>query len=197
MELHNIGFATTVFNVAITKGRELIGTREVDISNLPPASLYYLMAYGLKQSLNDAHASAKDLTEALASVDKRLQKILDGTMGERATREALDPIEAEAIKLASDKVRQAMRAKGIKPADHKEKVAELAAQLVEKDPAFREEARRRIENAKEIDVLGMLDFADLGADNATEEDSGEEEEGEEGDGDNANPDAPEEETANA
>lgn len=94
----------TTYNIAL--GSKVPGgiTVELDMSNT--AAVAYLIEYGIKQSLNDAIAAVKvtdadysaDATKAI--VEKKWAAILSGTVRQAGTREASDPIGAEAKKLA-------------------------------------------------------------------------------------------------
>lgn len=69
---------------------------DVDFNKLPQASQDYIIAYGLTQCLNDAHASidASDTDAVTVKVSDRLQRLIDGnppSMGSRA-----DELTAEA-----------------------------------------------------------------------------------------------------
>lgn len=62
----------------------------IDWETLPESSKEYLILNGIRQSLADSYAGAKP-EEALGLMEKRLQKILDGTMGQRES----DPLQRE------------------------------------------------------------------------------------------------------
>lgn len=69
---------------------------DVDFNKLPKVSQDYIIAYGLTQCLNDAHASidGSDIDAVTAKVSDRLQRLIDGnppSMGSRA-----DELTAEA-----------------------------------------------------------------------------------------------------
>ena len=56
-----------------------------------------------------------------------------------------DPVEREAMKLAREKVRQALQKKGVKPADvGAEKITELARGVIEKYPQYMEIAKANV-----------------------------------------------------
>lgn len=75
-------------------------SHEIDFAALPEASRDFIVAYGLKQLLNDAHVSEKEVDAKRALIDKKLAKLRDGTLGIREAREATDPVYAEAIRMA-------------------------------------------------------------------------------------------------
>lgn len=69
------------------------------------------------------------------------------------TRTPSDPVEREAQRIARDKVKAALNAKSIKlDSVPKEKMAEYIKQVLEKYPAIREEAKRRVDTAASVAV---------------------------------------------
>jgi hypothetical protein len=58
-------------------------------------------------------------------------------------RAPADPVAREALRLALDKLSAKLRADGKKPSDYKN-LKDVAAQLVEKNPAFMEQAKENI-----------------------------------------------------
>ena len=62
-----------------------------------------------------------------------------------------DPVEAEAMSIAKDKVKAAIKAKGGSPKDYSAaEISELASQVLEKYPAIREIAARNVAANAEI-----------------------------------------------
>lgn len=131
----------------------------INPADLPAHVVDHVWAYGLRQILNDAAASAKTKDEALGMAQKRYDNLLAGTLRAATGRES-DPVRAEAIRIASDKVKKALVAKGHKLADVKaSQIRELAIGLVAKDPAITETAKANVEAAKALvidadDILG-------------------------------------------
>ena len=72
-------------------------------------------------------------------------------------RAPADPVEREALNLAKEAIRQALKAKG-KKADA-EVVADLAAKLLDKNPQYREVAKQRVEAAKAVTTVNLADLA--------------------------------------
>lgn len=114
-------FAPSVKKVATPKGRAIEfafddATGGVTLAGtaLGAASIGYLVAYGAKQSLADSYASAKDQAEFDAFLDKRLAKILAGTMSIREAGTPSDPFESEVIKLAKARLSAIAAKKGAK-----------------------------------------------------------------------------------
>ncbi len=141
--------------VALPKAKQSVA---VDVKAMPQAALDHVFAYGLRQILNDAMASAKTPEEAKAFADKRLANLMSGTLRASPTRTG-DPIEDEARRIARQKIETAIRAAGKKVKDFdaewfKGRVAELLA----KDPAIREAAKVAVEAS-----AGLAIDIDLGA----------------------------------
>jgi hypothetical protein len=131
----------------------------VDPAQLPDHVRDHVWAYGLRQILNDAAASAKNADEAKGMADKRFANLLAGTLRASSGRES-DPVKAEALRLATAKVHTALRAKGHKIADVKPaQIRELALGLIAKDESYMTTAKANVEAAKAItvdadDILG-------------------------------------------
>jgi len=74
----------------------------------------------------------------------------------RAPKPALDPVAKEAHKIAKDIIMAKVREKNISTKDWPEgKMDDLITSLLEKNPAIREEAQRRIDNAKAAASLAL------------------------------------------
>lgn len=72
------------------------------------------------------------------------------------TRAPADPVEREAIRIATAKVKELLRAKEIKISEvPKEQLDGLVAQALEKLPAIREQARQTVEANKSISLEGL------------------------------------------
>ena len=78
-------------------------TYYVDFESLPEISRAHVIAYGLRQIINDACASAKTPDEARGLCDKRVDGLLSGVLRASPVR-AGDPIRARALELASDAI---------------------------------------------------------------------------------------------
>lgn len=87
----------TEFTVAV---RATNDSHVIDFDRLPATSRDFIIAYGLKQLLNDAHVSEKDVGAKRGLIEKKLDKLWNGTLGIREAREATDPVYAEAIRMA-------------------------------------------------------------------------------------------------
>jgi hypothetical protein len=113
-----------VFN--ILEGR----TETIDFAALPIASQEFVVNYGLKQLLADSHVSGKTLEEKEGLLDKKLDKLFEGTLAIRSSgpRDG-DPVAKELTKLATAKVHAHIKTKlKLKVADvDKEDMAALMA----------------------------------------------------------------------
>lgn len=154
--------------IGVTVNREVIKTLEIDVSRFNAETVSYLFMYGLRQCLNDAKAGEKS-DNAVAMVEKRLERLYAGTMTERASGGAsapVDPVARIARGIAEKVIKSAMMAKGIKPASvDKETMAKLVAQHAASEHVM-SEARRQHEASIAIksggDVLAGMDLASLG-----------------------------------
>lgn len=75
----------------------------IDFAKMPEASLNHVFAYGIRQILNDAMASAKTDAEREAGAAKRLDNLMNGTLRASPIREG-NPVRARAMELAIAKV---------------------------------------------------------------------------------------------
>lgn len=123
-------------------------TIEIDFEKLPAASIAYLLNYGAKQSLSDAFAGAKDADEFQAKLGQRLDALLAGTMGVNRASPIRDPFEAECMKIARERIEEALRTRNVKV--DKEKKAALVAEYRKSQAAKIEaEAKRRLASKKD------------------------------------------------
>jgi hypothetical protein len=77
-------------------------TIEVDRAKFTPEVAEHIFMYGLRQILNDAHASEKDGAAKTALSEKRLAKLYEGQInrGGNGAKASADPVEKEATRLA-------------------------------------------------------------------------------------------------
>jgi hypothetical protein len=103
---HESGFARTITTT--------------DIEAILAKSQDYVVAYGIKQSLADSFAGAKNYAEknklsvedAVGVLfDKRLRKLLEGTMDIREVTRSTDPVKTETRRLANETIDGWVRAK--------------------------------------------------------------------------------------
>lgn len=155
-----IQIETVATNVSLMKiGKAL----DVDIAKLPQVSLSHIFDYGLRQILNDAMASAKTESEALASANKRLDNLLAGTLRASAIRQG-DPIKRRAAELAEASVRKNQKfqawlaANKLKSADKDAKAmiaSQVAKAIAPEGNAFVKQATLDVEAAKGIGEIEL------------------------------------------
>ena len=110
----------------------------VGFFDLPLESQHAIIHYGAQRFINDKLGGA-DLgqEEAAEKFDEILAQLRKGWIDRRGTGgggASVDPIQRKMAELARDRIRAALKAKGIKMKDvPKEKMAELIAGMVEKD----------------------------------------------------------------
>lgn len=151
--------------VELPKAQSRIGVDPVD---WPQHTLDHIFAYGLRQILNDAMASAKSADEAYGMAQKRLDNLIAGTLRAAPNRTG-DPVARRAKELAEAAIRvnAAFTAwlgkNGLKPSskEAKAKLAALVADAVAKPGnKFVEQAKIDVAKAKEL-VVDDLDLGDL------------------------------------
>lgn len=104
----------------------------------------------------ETRAEALEYVDTVALQQEFLKYVQNYEFGVRrggggAAAEPADPVEREALKLASDKVKAAIKAKGLNLKDvGAAKIRELAEQAVANNPAIKEHAARIVEMKKEI-----------------------------------------------
>lgn len=123
---------------------DLVAAAHITINGvtLPESSVRAVLNHGL-QILQDAYAGSKSRNEAVGDFGKKLDKLLDGTLGARES--SVDPVMTEALSIADGRVRAAMKAKGLKIGDYKPAVIrDIAKKLLDKDASIMETARANV-----------------------------------------------------
>jgi hypothetical protein len=148
--------------VNVGKGIEL----SIDHTALPETALNHAIMIGLRNILMDSHASITtdeypnaDEREAAARamVDKKLDALMRGEVRVQSTREG-DPVRAEAMRMATDIIKSALRKAGRKIADVDAKaLREKAAALV--TPELLAKAKARVDETR---AESAVDLSDLG-----------------------------------
>lgn len=88
-----------------------------------------------------------------AEFDKYAQSYTFAVGGGGGPRTPVDPVMREAIRIGTDKVKNALSAKNIKISSvSKERMAELVNQVIEKYPEIKAEAERRVQAAGAISL---------------------------------------------
>lgn len=73
----------------------------IDYDALPQQSKDFVINYGLKQLLADSHVAGKTPDEKAGLLDKKLDKLLEGTLDIRTSTRGGDPVARELTKLAT------------------------------------------------------------------------------------------------
>lgn len=139
--------------VNIGKGLEL----DVNVESIPANAMAHVVYIGLRNILMDAHASvttdeADYVEKARAASEKKLAALMAGEVRVVSSREG-DPVKAEAVRIASGIVKNAIRKKGGKLADYDAKaIRDAAVKLVETTPAILEQARANVEANKALAI---------------------------------------------
>lgn len=157
------------FNIDINK---INSNQEVDFDKLPDNAQRFIIEYGLRQILNDAHSQCivknyDDMEELKSDVESAIKAKLGALQsGEittrRATHKPADPIEAEAIKIAREAVKAKLAANDMTlKSVGSENVNKLVDQYLDKyGDATRKEAKKRVEAMNKADDID-LDLSDL------------------------------------
>lgn len=142
-------------------------THSVRVADLPQLSLNHIFAYGLRQILNDAMASAESESEAQGMVQKRLDNLLAGTLRASPVREG-DPVRKRALELATQAVIaseafiKACQKAGVRTT-HKDAVAKAKAKAAEviavEGNRFTAQAEIDVASAKAIGTVDLGDFS--------------------------------------
>lgn len=157
------GFEMQVTFRSRKAGRE----QSMEWNDLPEASQRAIIAYGAQRFINDK-LGGSDLTEedAARAFDKIFLQLREGWEGrQRGPGASVDPVEREAQKQARGRIRQALKAKGLKAKDLPEgKMDELVKNMLESDMG--KEIRQKAEEIVKVTQAPKpsvdFDLADLG-----------------------------------
>lgn len=106
-------------------------TLAVDVDALPGNALEHVIRIGLRNILMDAHAGESDPAAARAKSEKKLEALMSGEVRVAGTREG-DPVRAEAMRIATDMVKAAIRKAGKKLSDYENSaIREKAVEVLE------------------------------------------------------------------
>ncbi len=150
--------------VNVGKGIEL----EIDHTALPANALSHAIMIGLRNILMDSHASitAEEYPDATARadaaramVDKKLSALMSGEVRVSSSRESVDPVRAEAMRMATAMVTAKIRAAGKKVKDYEPAALKAAAQKLVTDDLLAKAAERVAETRA---ATPATDLADLG-----------------------------------
>lgn len=134
---------------------------EVDTAVLTDEVKAFVFNYGMKQLLNDAGSAGKDADEKLAMAQKKLDGLYAGEVRRvSAAKASIDPVQAEAERLAWDAIKAGLKAAGRKASEVTDEARVAAvAKYIERNPEVVEVAKRRVEDRKrttvDLDELGL------------------------------------------
>ena len=133
---------TKVLEVSLGKG----GSIEVNVDRLHehPAVVEYIFNYGLKQMLNDVHASEKEPSLKLGLSQKKLDSLYRGEVAQSRASSG-DPVAREMRAMAEADVKDALRKLGKKVSDY---TKDTLASVIDKKLEKNEEAYRKAAMAK-------------------------------------------------
>lgn len=149
---------TKTLEVSLGKAGSIV----VDVAKLEksPAVMEYIFNYGLKQMLNDVHASEKDAAAKLGLSQKKLDSLYRGEVAQ-ARVSGGDPVKREMRAMAEEDVKNAARAAGMKlSAIDKKKLAEIIeAQMAKNEAKYRKAAEAKL--AIKVEAAPVMDLAEL------------------------------------
>ena len=149
--------------ISLGKGGEIT----VDVAKLAESAavVNYVFNYGLKQMLNDVHASEKDPEAKLGLSQKKLDSLYRGEVAQARVSSG-DPVKREMRAMAEADVKAAMRVAGVKPSElPKGKLAEIIdAQMAKNEAKYRKAAEAKlaikVEKVDAVDVMSLLGLSE-------------------------------------
>jgi len=148
---------TKVIKISLGKGGEI----EVDLDKLQGEAVKdYIFMYGLKQMLNDVHASEKDAAAKKGLSQKKLDSLYRGEVAQ-ARGFTGDPVAREMKAMAQADLTAKIKAAGKKLKDFSEENLKAAlAKLLEKNEAsYRKAAEAKL--AIKVEKIDSADIMDL------------------------------------
>jgi hypothetical protein len=148
-------------------------TKEIDLKAFPQESNEFIFQYGLRQLVNDCHASIKradfESDEAFINavnerVNAKILQIMEGKLSMRSGKRAepVDPVQKIIHRIAKEAVKQALGKKGVKLKDLPEGKFD---ELVDSYIASREEeltTTAKAELKRQEKFQADIDLGDLG-----------------------------------
>ena len=151
------------------------GEISVDVSKLNATVQAYVFQYGLKQMLNDVHASvtkkvepddAKRVAGKQALVQKKLDSLYAGEVAQARVGQTGNPVERKMRELAEVDLKAKLRTIGKKPADYDKQVwaQVVAKQVAVKADAYRTAAEAilavKVEQVEDdFDIMSLIEEA--------------------------------------
>lgn len=142
------------------------GEIEVDVAKLAAseAVVNYVFNYGLKQMLNDVHASEKDLDAKVGLSQKKLDSLYRGEVAQARIGGGGDPVAKEMRRMVEQEIKDTIKRAGKKLSDFSKEALQTAmAKLLEKN---KDEYRKLAEEKLAIqpkktlssdDIMGLFD----------------------------------------
>lgn len=130
-------------------------TLSVDWDKMPDNAKQHLIYIGARNVLMDSHAGISTnepdyAAKAQAVAEKKLTALMAGEVRVQSTREG-DPVKAEAIRIATDRIKAALRKAGRKVSDVDTKALRVkAGELVARDESIMIMAAQRVAEAKAV-----------------------------------------------
>lgn len=131
----------------------------IDTTRFNEAVGQYIYMYGLKQILNDAGSAAKTPEEKLAMAEKKLAAMYEGTVRTAGSRASVDPVQAEAERMAWEVLSKALRASGKKIKDVTDEAkADLIGKYLAKYPETMEKAKEALAAKANVPTVDLTDI---------------------------------------
>ncbi len=144
----------SIFTIYIKKANKSL---DIDFDSLPPHVQAHIIEYGLKQKVNDCHASEDNPDTAWALVQALASRLQEGDITKRAGGRS--PSEIELDNLLSATLKQIGRpTKEIKDLGREERIS-LIAKFLSKDASLVE--KHFIRKAEEIVAAKTIDTSDI------------------------------------
>jgi hypothetical protein len=142
------------FTIRIAKYNRTV---DVEFSTLPEEAQLHIIEYGLRQNLNDRVAGEADADIGMALINKRLASLGAGDFRSTGGRES-DPVMAEAKRLASVAVKNAIRKAGKKVADYEDQLKGLIESFLDKHPEVLDVADANVKGRKSAPSVNLSDL---------------------------------------
>lgn len=171
MELHMAKQTQTEATRTLTIALGSAGSVDVQPDKFTDQVRDYIFEYGLKQMLNDAHASitakthpkeAERASAKVAMAEKKLASLLAGQVAQARASAERDPVGAEVRRMAEAEVKQAIKLNGKKVGDYAKIMPQLVDKMIEKNGAkYRPVAERVVAERASAPVIEVPDLEDI------------------------------------
>ena len=142
------------------------GSIEVDVAKLQamPQVAEYIFNYGLKQMLNDVHASEKDPALKMGLSQKKLDSLMRGEVAQARVGQSGDPVLREMKVMAEADVKTKLKALGKSLKDYDKEVLQKVyqKQLEAQADAYRTAAEAKLAIKPEVkmnadDIMSLFE----------------------------------------